>query len=610
MAVTRETVVRFSRPLAPDTLLNFNQFKAVAAGRRIISRIELSSDRRTATLYYLENLPGSSRVKVTFDGTTVKDSLGQLVDADGDGLAGGVGVVEFDTVSVQPVTGTAIIGRVFASEPVPILPGAAPLMNRPLEGVTVTVDGVEEALRTETDADGNFILSPCPAGRFFDHVDGANVSAAERAALLALRLPSNPTNADATKLLDRLDGMVRGTLTPAAAGLEAMASAAQAFEGVALQLKSRGWTTTVDAFKNSLDGPASPPVARGVARAAAARASQASEAPLFFRLVDLRTGFQRRGQLGEQGVFTGIILAPGTLYRVEYLNPRTLHTAVQQFVSATAGLRTKLPLAVFLRDPQPDRDGDGLADLAEAILSTDPAKVDTDGDGLRDGGEVTGGTNPLDGLVAAAGIVATADTPGSALDVCVQGNRAVVADRTAGVAVFNVFSGLNPTLIAQVDTPGTAQAVACDRDLVAVADGTSGLAVIDLGDPANAMRLHQVALGGTASAVAARNGVAYVALGGSAVASDGVVAVVDLLVGTELTRLTGLSDADDVALADGYLYVLTGVDLRVYHDYLGGLDLIGQINVAGSPAPLESGRKLFVGGGLGLRLPQKKRRDI
>ncbi len=47
--------------------------------------------------------------------------------------------------------------------------------------------------------------------------------------------------------------------------------------------------------------------------------------------------------------------------------------------------------------PDPDTDHDGLTDVEEAALGTDPLKPDTDGDGLMDGWEVQYGLNPLNG---------------------------------------------------------------------------------------------------------------------------------------------------------------------------------------------------------------------
>src|SRR5436853_3050791 len=76
VGVLRETIVQFSAPLSLQTVLGSHNFYATSAGRRVLSRVELSSDRTKATLFYLEPLPGSSRVYVTFDGTDVKDNLG------------------------------------------------------------------------------------------------------------------------------------------------------------------------------------------------------------------------------------------------------------------------------------------------------------------------------------------------------------------------------------------------------------------------------------------------------------------------------------------------------------------------------------------------------
>jgi RHS repeat-associated protein len=172
VSVTRETVLRFSSPLAAGSTLNTAQLFAELGGRRPLSRVELSSDRLTATLFYTEPLPGGSRVRVTFNSAGVKDPFGRVVDADGDGTPGGVARIEFDTLNNTPTPRTAIIGRVFASELVPDSSGTTNTVNHPLAGVTVTVDGQEESLRAVTDAMGNFKLDPCPAGKFFVHVDG------------------------------------------------------------------------------------------------------------------------------------------------------------------------------------------------------------------------------------------------------------------------------------------------------------------------------------------------------------------------------------------------------------------------------------------------------
>lgn len=173
IAVTRETVFNLTAPLATGSLLSTANLRAVAGGRQILSRTELSDDRRRATLFYLENLPPGSQVTVTFDGAGLTDEGGRGIDLDGDKLPGGISELTFDTANSAPLANTAIVGRVLASEP------GAGGADVPLAGVTITVDGLEETLRTTTAADGTFRLMPCPSGRFFVNVDGRTATASQ-----------------------------------------------------------------------------------------------------------------------------------------------------------------------------------------------------------------------------------------------------------------------------------------------------------------------------------------------------------------------------------------------------------------------------------------------
>lgn len=170
VSVNRETVFHFSRALAPETVLTRENFFAGAAGRNFLSRVELSSDRKKATLFYLEPIPGSTRVTAVFDGTGIKDERGVEIDGDGDGRPGGMHLAQFDTYSTTAIAGTDISGVVFASRPE--TDGQGGLRNVPIPGVTITVDGAEETMRATTDAQGRFTLRNSPSGRFFVHVDG------------------------------------------------------------------------------------------------------------------------------------------------------------------------------------------------------------------------------------------------------------------------------------------------------------------------------------------------------------------------------------------------------------------------------------------------------
>ena len=172
VAVIRETIVWFTEPLATNAVVSTNNFYAGYGGRRLLSRVELSSDRMKATLFYLEPLPGSTRVNVVFDATGLNDFLGKPLDADSNGQPGGSALISFTTLSTTPLAGTAMVGTVYASDLVPGAGTDTNAVNRPLEGVTITVDGMEQTLRTTTDALGNFKLEPVPPGQFFVKIDG------------------------------------------------------------------------------------------------------------------------------------------------------------------------------------------------------------------------------------------------------------------------------------------------------------------------------------------------------------------------------------------------------------------------------------------------------
>ena len=73
VSVNRETIVHFTVPFSLGATLDTTKFHADFAGRKVLSRVEISSDRKKASLFYLEPLPANSRIKVTFDGTKKSD---------------------------------------------------------------------------------------------------------------------------------------------------------------------------------------------------------------------------------------------------------------------------------------------------------------------------------------------------------------------------------------------------------------------------------------------------------------------------------------------------------------------------------------------------------
>ena len=170
VGVKRETILYFTLPLAENAIISNENFFALFGGEKLLTRIEVSSDRLKATLFYLDPLPDNSQVRVIFDGAGIKDILGRDFDPDRDSQAGGLFGLDFSTVSISALPGTAISGTVLRSR-------KNDLDNDvPLAGVVIEVVGAEDTIRTTTAGDGSFTLNPSPAGRFFVNIDGRPVT--------------------------------------------------------------------------------------------------------------------------------------------------------------------------------------------------------------------------------------------------------------------------------------------------------------------------------------------------------------------------------------------------------------------------------------------------
>lgn len=305
------------------------------------------------------------------------------------------------------------------------------------------------------------------------------------------------------------------------------------------------------------------------------------------RVVDVR------GQAGSNGIaHDNIALAPNTHYRHWILQASTLRIGFAEFSTPGNGRRIELPPIFVAPSTVPDGDGDELGNDGELVMGTDPKNPDSDNDGVKDGAEVKAGTDPLDGLPARTGIIGTADTPGTAVDVCAFNDVVVIADAEAGITVFNVFNGMQPVAVAQVDTPGRAQSVACTEALLAVADGSAGLAVIDISDAPAARVVRQVTVGGSAQAVVTAGGVAYVGT------DSGQVVAVDLASGIVLEKLDVGGAVHDVGIEGDTLFVLLANDLRA-HSLLPELAFLGRASpTALQPEGITQRRRLFVGGNI------------
>lgn len=305
-------------------------------------------------------------------------------------------------------------------------------------------------------------------------------------------------------------------------------------------------------------------------------------------------GVRVRGeQFRTQGVGRRrIILPPETPVTASVFVPRTREVIRGSARSARAGQRSHIGAFLFGRAPAPradraDTDLDTLPDDAEEVLGTDPARADSDGDGVSDGAEVDQGTNPVDPRVVQTGIIAAVDTAGFATDVCAHNDQVAVALRDAGVVLFNVFGGREPTMVARIDTPGAAGAVACGVGYLAVADGAAGVAIVDVTEPPRARVAHEVGLGAPVRAVAVGTGVVF------AGTAAGRVAAVDPATGTVVEEATVGQSIDDLAVGGDFLYILSGTSLHAL-SIERGLRATGRADSPARAGSIERGR-LFVG---------------
>ena len=174
VALGRETVLRFSAPLESSTVTSAAIYAEEAGGISIPSRLHIAPNRQTVTVFYDSGLPEGTTVDVIIQGDLLLGERGQGFDGNGDGDYGGTGSTAFATADLTSVDGTVVCGRILASEPAQDALGQ--LVDVPLEGVTISVDGAEAIYHTVTDADGNYCLDPAPGSPFHIHYDGSTAS--------------------------------------------------------------------------------------------------------------------------------------------------------------------------------------------------------------------------------------------------------------------------------------------------------------------------------------------------------------------------------------------------------------------------------------------------
>jgi hypothetical protein len=308
---------------------------------------------------------------------------------------------------------------------------------------------------------------------------------------------------------------------------------------------------------------------------------------------ELPEGAVVRGRLGADGRVNLAAVRPNTAYRASFYDPQEGLWGRVTFSAAAVGRVTAVPRPLLIPlEAEPDTDADGLPDAAEWVIGTDPNNPDTDGDGIPDGLEVRQGSNPLDDRPAVVGVIASVPTATPAIHVAAERGLAITAHGTSGLTLVDVSNLTAPLRLGQVFLPGEALATEISGRRAVVAAGPAGVAVVNLDDPVAARVERVVDLGARAQSVTADAQYAYVGL------TSGDLAQVELATGVVTSRLATGAAVDGVAMAGDRVVVLTRTALLVVEPGVDGLEVLGSINVAGQPLPLNNARALFVGGGL------------
>ena len=186
VGTTQRPQVMFSRAVNAATLTPASFYATGADGTVLSTTIVPATDGSFAWLFFNSPMPGGAHVTVHVAGSLIRGALdGAFLDADNNGTPGGDLSFSYSTVSLTPVTGTKLIGRVVDPGP-DLVPGTFDDIRRGPDGIIHTADDVfllpianakvyilgREDQVVYTDAQGYFTLDNIPAGTVKVAVDG------------------------------------------------------------------------------------------------------------------------------------------------------------------------------------------------------------------------------------------------------------------------------------------------------------------------------------------------------------------------------------------------------------------------------------------------------
>ena len=303
---------------------------------------------------------------------------------------------------------------------------------------------------------------------------------------------------------------------------------------------------------------------------------------IYYRFV-LASGFEIPGKTDKLGNLINVVFPANTRYTGTFYSPSNNMWTSIVGVSGPSG-------EVFGLDGTPssiildhfgglDTDGDGIPDIGELAIGTDPNKFDTNGDGISDSSAITQGLNPLGSSAFPTGVIASLPLAGPAQKVTVADDKVYVVTGGHGLAVVDGSKFNQPIVLGQIDLGGTPSDVGVDSTLkiAAVATGQN-LVLVDVSDPMTPKVKQSVTI--AADKVIVANGLAYV----SSVTS---LRIVDLKTGSVIQGLTlpGSGNITDLAREGSKLYAfVNGSNLLVVVDISKEAEaaVVGQVNVSAS----------------------------
>ena len=114
VSLTRDIVIQFDGQVDPATI-NSDTVYLIANGARLPANLRVSRTEKFVTVIAEDPLPAATEVRLVIQGTQIQGRNGLASDADGDGLPGGLAYVDFRTVPVTRIPGTAVYGFIYDS---------------------------------------------------------------------------------------------------------------------------------------------------------------------------------------------------------------------------------------------------------------------------------------------------------------------------------------------------------------------------------------------------------------------------------------------------------------------------------------------------------------